>query len=343
MTLPTLRSFADVVGNGQSAIDNRARAAMLVAVACLTATPALAKQVTVTIDGGSTITAELLRQSDDGVVLDLGHEVLRIAAQQILDIRDPEGQTVELHAQNEHIFTLGRLKAQPVPQLVAEFGDAIVIVRTPRGLGSGFVISDRGHIITNYHVVEGETRIRVTLFRPTEQGYDKLELEKVKILALQPLRDIALLQLDLDELEGWAPKPVVISDQNDLSVGDLVFAVGNPLGLERSVTQGIVSSTTRTIGQLRFIQTDTSINPGNSGGPLFNARGEVVGIVCAGFVFFDGLAFGIPASDLVDFLQHRDAYLYDPAQPQNAIKYLDPPWRPNDNKDAADNSDKSDQ
>ena len=120
--------------------------------------------------------------------------------------------------------------------------------------------------------------------------------------------------------------PVVIAEKSSVRVGNLVFAIGNPLGLERSVTQGIVSSTTRTLGHLRFIQTDASINPGNSGGPLFNSRGEVVGVVCAGYSFFSGLAFGIPATDLVDFLQNRDAFLFDPTQPQNGVKYFSPPF-----------------
>ncbi|MGH7193564.1 MAG: S1C family serine protease, partial [Candidatus Saccharimonadales bacterium] len=183
------------------------------------------------------------------------------------------------------------------------------------------------------------------LFRRTEQGYEKQELKKVRILALQPLRDIALLQLDLSELKAEPPDPVVINNTDDLRVGDLVFAIGNPLGLERSVTQGIVSSATRTIGHLRLIQTDASINPGNSGGPLFNARGEVVGIVCAGATSFDGLAFGIPSGDLIDFLLHRESYLYDTTQPLNGATYLAPPYRapgetntatsPPDNKDKA--------
>ncbi len=141
-------------------------------------------------------------------------------------------------------------------------------------------------------------------------------------MALQPLRDIALLQLDPAELSGELPKPVVINDNDDLRVGDVVFAIGNPLGLERTVTQGIVSSTSRTIGHMRLIQTDAAINPGNSGGPLFNLRGEVVGIACAGATMFDGLAFGIPAADLIEFLIHRDAYLYDSSHPQNGVTYL---------------------
>ena len=135
-----------------------------------------------------------------------------------------------------------------MPELVKRYGDAVVMVKNAMGRGSGFIISNQGHLITNYHVVENQTKIQVTLFRPTKGGYEKHELKRVRILALQPLRDIALLQLDLAEFKGELPTPVVINDRDDLRVGDLIFAIGNPLGLERSVTQGIVSSTTRTIG-----------------------------------------------------------------------------------------------
>jgi serine protease Do len=79
---------------------------------------------------------------------------------------------------------------------------------------------------------------------------------------------------------------------------------------------------------VRLIQTDAAINPGNSGGPIFNARGEVVAVACAGAAIFDGLAFGIPANELIDFLVHRDTYLYDESQPQNGVTYLPPPFRP---------------
>ncbi|MBN8625645.1 MAG: trypsin-like peptidase domain-containing protein [Planctomycetes bacterium] len=201
------------------------------------------------------------------------------------------------------------------------------MIKNAAGRGSGLVISKQGHVITNYHVVEGHTRLQVELFRRAPHGYEKHDLRRVRIIALQPLRDLALLQLDPEELKGELPAPLVINEQDDLHVGDLIFAVGSPLGLERTVTQGIVSSTTRRMGNLRMIQTDAAINPGNSGGPLFNARGEVVGVVCAGATSFDGLAFGIPAADLIDFLVHRETYLYDPAQPLNGVTYLQPPFR----------------
>jgi serine protease Do len=292
-----------------------------------------AEQVTVTLVGGAKITATLLRESPEGVVLDLGFDVVNVPAKRLLDISRDQPSKVVAH-KNQGVFTTGRLEAAEVPELVKRFGDSVVMVKNAGGLGSGFIISSQGHLITNYHVVENQTKLQVTLFRRTKHGYEKQELKRVKIVALQPLRDIALLQLDPKELEGDMPDPMVINDKDDLRVGDLVFAIGNPLGLERSVTQGIVSSTTRTMGNLRLLQTDASINPGNSGGPMFNVRGEVVGIVCAGATSFDGLAFGIPASDLIDFLVHRETYLYDPTRPQNGVTYLPPPFRNKGNSTA---------
>ena len=291
--------------------------------------------VTLTLVGGAKITATLLRENNEGVVVDLGYDVLHVPKARLLSVTREETTAAAGASLDRGIFHTGRLEPADVPELVKRHGDAVVIVKNATGAGSGFVISRQGHVITNYHVVEGHNKVQVTLFRRTEQGYEKQELKKSRILALQPLRDIALLQLDLSELKGDLPQPVVINDDDDLRVGDLVFAIGNPLGLERSVTQGIVSSATRTMGHMRLIQTDASINPGNSGGPLFNARGEVIGIVCAGATSFDGLAFGIPSSDLVDFLVHRESFLYDTTQPLNGATYLAPPFRLDDKLKAA--------
>jgi serine protease Do len=310
----------------------------------MTAIASASDVVTVTLVGGGRVTAPLLRQSDEGVVLDLGHDVLQIPAKRLLDVRreDEATDTTARSSVDRGIFRTGRLDAREVPALVKRFGEAVVMVKTPGGLGTGFLVSREGHLITNYHVVEKQTQLRVTMFRQVAakgpagapspasgqgSGFEKIEFRKVKIIALQPLRDLALLQIDDDEVGGRLPEPVVINDRNDLRVGDMVFAIGNPLGMERTVTQGIVSSTTRTIDTVRLIQTDAAINPGNSGGPIFNARGEVVAVACAGAAVFDGLAFGIPSSDLVDFLMNRDTYLFDESQPQNGVTYLPPPYR----------------
>ncbi len=293
-----------------------------------------AEIVTVTLVGGGRVTGPLLRQSDEGVAIDLGFDVVQIPAKRVLDVKRQEeagGQAAAAET-DRGIFRTGRLEAREVPDLVRRFGDAVMMIRSAGGLGTGFLVSREGHVVTNYHVVEKNTRLQATLYRRVQAAdgrtsFEKTECRTVKIVALQPLRDLAILQLDPAEPKGGLPEPVVINDRDDLRVGDLVFAIGNPAGLERSVTQGIVSSTTRTIDQVRLIQTDASINPGNSGGPIFNARGEVVAVVCAGASVFQGLAFGIPANELIDFLVHRDTYLYDESQPQNGVTYLQPPFR----------------
>ncbi len=159
--------------------------------------------------------------------------------------------------------------------------------RMVRSLGSGFVIHSDGYIVTNNHVVEGATEIRVKI----EDGREL----PAKLVGRDPKTDLALLKVEAMGL------PVIpLGDSSQLQVGEQVMAIGNPFGLERTVTTGIVSATGRVIGQGPyddFIQTDASINPGNSGGPLINARGQAVGINAAIFSQSGGsvgIGFAIP-------------------------------------------------
>ena len=161
--------------------------------------------------------------------------------------------------------------------------------RMVRGLGSGFVINADGYILTNNHVVDGASEIRVKFG-------DGRELAG-KVVGRDPKTDLALLKVDAKNL------PVVpLGDSGKLEVGEPVMAVGNPFGLEQTVTTGIVSATGRVIGEGPyddFIQTDASINPGNSGGPLINARGEAVGIdtaIVSGGGGSVGIGFAIPTN-----------------------------------------------
>lgn len=138
-----------------------------------------------------------------------------------------------------------------------------------QSLGTGFIIDRHGYILTNYHVVENAEKIVVKLS-------DERRFE-AKLVGKDPRTDIAVIRIDtLDELPA-----AVLGDSNRLEVGEWVMAVGNPFGLDNTVTRGIVSAKDRHIGTGPyddFLQTDASINPGNSGGPLINVRGEVVGI-----------------------------------------------------------------
>ncbi|MGH7340104.1 MAG: S1C family serine protease, partial [Candidatus Rokuibacteriota bacterium] len=109
--------------------------------------------------------------------------------------------------------------------------------------------------------------------------------------------------------------------------GHTVFAVGAPEGLERSVSEGIVSTTNRENRGLVYIQTTAQVNPGNSGGPLFNRRGEVIGVVAWKVLFSEGLNFAIPIDYVKHFLDNRDAFAFDRDNPNNGRKYLPPPRR----------------
>ena len=156
-----------------------------------------------------------------------------------------------------------------------------------QGAGSGVIISADGTVVTNYHVVDGAKEITVTM-------NDKKEY-KARVIGKDPKTDIAVIRI-----EGKGTfKPAVLGDSDKLRVGEWVLAIGNPFGLSNTVTSGIVSAKGRIIGAGPyddFIQTDAPINPGNSGGPLFNMRGEVVGINTAIIPNGQGIGFAIPAS-----------------------------------------------
>jgi serine protease Do len=154
-----------------------------------------------------------------------------------------------------------------------------------RSLGSGFIISSDGYIFTNNHVVEKADKIKVKLAGGKE--YD------AEVKGKDPTTDIALIKI---KPEGSLPV-VELGDSDKLRIGDWVFAIGNPFGLEHTVTAGIVSAKGRVIGSGpydNFIQTDASINPGNSGGPLFNMEGKVIGINTAIVAQGHGIGFAIP-------------------------------------------------
>jgi serine protease Do len=164
----------------------------------------------------------------------------------------------------------------------------------PRGLGSGFIISADGYLLTNAHVVEGADEITVTL-------QDKREF-KAKPLGADKRSDVALLKIEATGLPT-----VRIGDSNKIRVGEWVIAIGSPFGLENTVTAGIVSAKGRETGEyLPFIQTDVAVNPGNSGGPLINMRGEVVGINSQIFTTsgaFAGISFAIPIDEAMSVQQ----------------------------------------
>src|SRR5438445_185050 len=186
--------------------------------------------------------------------------------------------------------------------------------RPVRAAGSGFVLNANGFIVTNNHVVENATGIQVKLD-------DGRELP-AKVVGRDSKTDLALLKVDATGL------PVIpLGDSTALQVGEPVMAIGNPFGLEQTVTTGIVSATGRVIGSGpydNFIQTDASINPGNSGGPLINARGEVIGINTAIFSRGGGsvgIGFAVPSSLAKTVITQ----LAEPGQLGLSVQPLTPP------------------
>lgn len=160
--------------------------------------------------------------------------------------------------------------------------------RVQRGIGSGFIISEDGRILTNAHVVAGADRVTVVL----KDG----RRFAGKVVGADPVTDVAAIDIDANNLPT-----VKLGNSDNLVPGQWAIAIGNPLGLNNTVTQGIISATGRSgsdIGvqdkRLDFIQTDAAINPGNSGGPLLNAQGEVIGVNTAIINGAQGLGFAIP-------------------------------------------------
>ena len=166
---------------------------------------------------------------------------------------------------------------------------------TSTATGSGFLIDTDGHMVTNNHVIEGAKKITVTL-GDSDAVYD------ATVVGTDPSTDLALLKVDAPSSEM---KPLKLGDSSDVKVGDPVVAIGNPFGLDRTVTTGIVSALQREISSLNqyaisnVIQTDAAINPGNSGGPLVNGRGEVIGVnsaIASQTGYYAGYGFAIPVT-----------------------------------------------
>jgi S1-C subfamily serine protease len=198
----------------------------------------------------------------------------------------------------------GNNKGLSVNEIYDRYSNGVAFIQAGQASGSGFVIDDDGHVLTNAHVVEAAgDDIQV------EIGDDG-EARKAEVVGTDPSSDVALLKVEeSDDLTKLA-----LGDSSDVEVGDPVVAIGNPFGLDRTVTAGIVSAKQRQIQAPNgfsisdVIQTDAAVNPGNSGGPLLNAAGEVIGInsqIASSGGGNEGVAFAVPiatAQDVVDQL-----------------------------------------
>ena len=287
----------------------------------------------ITLKNGNVLAGEVLKEKADAIVLDLGFTVISVPVAHIerRTRTTEEGPALPLEGEQPgglfHEADPRQLREHSVKDLVEVLGESVALVTTPAGVGSGFITDERGYIVTNFHVIQGEQEISVALFRKVDKVLDRVKVDKVKIVAINSFCDLALLKFDVPE--GMKVRHVWLGSSDSVRDGQPVFAIGSPLGLERTVSEGIISTTRRNFDGQIFLQTTAPINPGNSGGPLFNMRGEVIGItnMKAGF-FTEGLSFAIPVDTLRFFLRNRDVFTFDKDNPNSGYHYLPPPRKP---------------
>ena len=291
------------------------------------------KIVSIDLANDTSVTGNLVKEGAGEVFIDLGFDIIKIPKTAIIQIEDQKvnQSNKERPFKNQlYVESQGKRKLSSLRNLVDELGEAVVLIRTPIGLGSGFLIHPDGYIVTNDHVVAGERQISVTQFKGTGAKMTKQNFDNVKIVASGGNLDLALLKIEGENPRFSFPF-VTLGASPNLKQGERVFAIGSPLGLERSVSEGIVSLRNRIISDRLHVQTTAEISPGNSGGPLFNYRGEVVGVnnmkvVAQGA---EGLGFSIPVDSLKTFLINRDAYAFDPRNPNAGFRYTTPPSQSN--------------
>lgn len=294
------------------------------------ATPALlAEPHVIDLKSGAQLRADVIAERPDRVVVDLGFTVLSVPREEVDRVRTIDavpGDAADATPPDQLFRTVVNPALLPVQANVERVGGAVVLVQSPTGLGSGFIIHPDGYVVTNHHVVAGETELTITRYVRAGGELERVRHQKIRIVAIDPGVDLALLRIE-DTKGAEAFPSVPLGDSFGLEEGQGVFAIGSPLGLERTVSQGIVSSSNRLVDGHLYIQTTTQINPGNSGGPLFNLRGEVVGVnnMKAMAVGVEGLNFAIPSAVLKNFLQNREAYAFDPRNPNAGFRYNTPP------------------
>ena len=302
---------------------------ILVPLICLVYCTPLFASHSIEFKNGSAIRGEIILERPDAYYIDLGFDLMRVPKEAVLHLSeiDPQkGASADAVSSNTLYRVSENLNDRPIREWVDQLGEAVALIQTPIGLGSGFVIHRDGYVVTNDHVIAGEHRISVTIFRKNENELTKVTYENVRIVATSSDLDLALLKIE-SESEEIFDTVTLAADDNALRDGQTVFAIGSPLGLDRTVSEGIISIANRVIGGRLYLQTTTQINPGNSGGPLFNLRGEVVGVnnMKIAAIGAEGLGFSISLRVLKSFLDNRDAYAFDPRNPNTGFRYLSPP------------------
>lgn len=281
----------------------------------------------VVMKSGARLEGTVLKRTDDTLWLDIGPTVVTLKMNDVAEVLVNDAAQDPVEVRTEDLFSIAEDLPERTPREHAKrLGPAVIKVSTPRGLGSGVIINEDGSAITNAHVIQGETALRATVWFPQPDGTLKRTLiDDVELLAVNDHLDLALIRITHPDGEPF--NIATVEPEDRLEGGEAVFAIGNPLGLERTLTQGVVSTRNRPMDGLSYIQTDTPINPGNSGGPLFNSRGEVIGITNMIIGGGQSLGFAIPARYMKDFIRNREAFAYNKDNPNSGHRYHQPPRR----------------
>ena len=282
----------------------------------------------VVLRGGNTLQGQIIKKTDIDIFLDVGYTILRIPRASIdlittvVESKDPGGAKAARKA--DSIFFTSRLNAGTIEEKARDVAEGVVQVLCLSKSGSGFIINRKeGYVVTNYHVIEQERDISLMIYVKEKKGLRKEKLSDIRIVAFNPFFDLALLKIE--NPEKIPLRETYLGDYSRVKIGDPVFAIGNPLGLDRTVSDGIVSNRSRALGGKLSIQTTAAINPGNSGGPLFNNRGEVIGVTSSKIMGGESLGFAIPIHYVKDFLRNREAFAFDKDNPNTGFRYLKPP------------------
>lgn len=283
----------------------------------------------VELNNGAALKGEVIMERAESYYVDLGFDLIKVPKDRVASIREVQNapDTTEVVADGDSIYQVAAGgDNRSIRDWIDPLGEAVALVQTPTGLGSGFVIHEEGYVVTNNHVIAGEHRISVTIFKEGARELNKVSYDNVRIVATSAELDLALLKIDSEEADPFKTVSLAAADQG-LREGQPVFAIGSPLGLDRTVSEGIISVANRVIGGRLYLQTTTQINPGNSGGPLFNLKGEVVGVnnMKIAAVGAEGLGFSISSRTLKSFLDNLEAYAFDPRNPNAGFRYLNPP------------------
>jgi serine protease Do len=290
---------------------------------------------------GATLAGELIKQSDDAYFVDLGFDIFRVPATAVAEMIDQAeaGEAVsvaEIVDGDRPLNTTGVTYMErtedgtfdTIRGMVEASRLGVVHIKAPSKSGSGFIINKEGYIVSNFHVVQEERYLTVTVYYQDGNEVKKKIYRDVELIALSPLMDISLLKINDDDLDPDLLTPLPVAQPGDDQNGTVAVAIGNPgmggMALDHTISEGIVSSKNRNFNDILYLQTTAAVNPGNSGGPLINANGEVIGLVTYKAYMQDNIGFAMPAQYIRYFIENQQGFAYPEDKLNTGIRYLEP-------------------